>query len=189
MTNDEATPASALAEVIDEAQRMLQDALGRKLEFGLHVEKVPVWPNGLAYPAAVPIGSVAASAAYSVLDEATLRGVPQGEPPEIVWSEEERRSVNPRLGSGYEERYTYNTVEYFGGWTEDTLPPVLKRSIVRLAHALRREFDPDAPIPGASMVRVGDVQVNTRQSDSLGILDQYVPGMSKRLRGFYLGRL
>lgn len=193
---DDSTAASAIAEVLDSAEAMVQVYLGRYLPLDVYTERLKVWPSGFAYPAAVPVVSVPASANGELYDEATLWNVSPDDTPFTGFMYPDPgynmgHSLSGRAGSGYETHYAYGTVTYIGGWDSSTIPYTLMRYICLLAKSLLGGGNPfsGAAVGGAYMIRVGDVQVNYPPSEVGQMLNQYVPGMAGAIGGWRLGRL
>lgn len=196
VTGDTVTAASAVAENLSEAENLVEEALGRRLSYGTRTEKVLVWwREGLAYPAAVPIHSVAASSRAEVWDEATLHNVVSDDPGisgfQYNFPEDPGSRVwgHRGFGSGYEADLRYATVTYTGGWTLEDMPSTLKMAIAKLAQALLPVGDFSAAPAGATMVRVGDVQVNRPRDMVTGYINSLVPGLYSSIARFHLGRL
>jgi hypothetical protein len=65
----------------------------------------------------------------------------------------------------------------------------IRRAIVRLAKALPSQFAITGKPAGAKSVRVGDVGVSYDEKELAAEIDQYVPGLSKMIKGYRLDRL
>lgn len=195
-TGDQTTAASAVEEALEDAESITQHWLGRILQYGEHTERLKVWPReGFVYPAAVPVASVQASASYDVYDEASIRNVSPDDDvfPNFLRAnvmDDYNQGIGGNIGSGYETYYPYGTVTYHGGWTEETMPVILKRYICKVARALitgKPEGGPGAA--GATMLRVGDVQVSYPKETIAGMLNQFAPGMVAAIASLKLDRL
>lgn len=187
VTGDEATASALVQTRLDGAEDMLEDYLGRKFAFGEYTEYLRVWPAGLVYPAAVPVASVAASAGYEVFDTQALVGVDALAEPFIRWEDYEGTFLGERIGTDYEALFDRAYVTYEGGWTSDTMPYRLQNYICKLAKALDPALN-ERPA-GSRLVRVGDVQVSYDKAFIDGIIDQFLPGAGRGLKGYRLGRL
>lgn len=185
-----------MADALEDAESMTQHWLGRILEYGEYTERLKVWPReGFVYPAAVPVTSVQASASYEVYDDASIRGVTPDDDvfPNFLRADimdDYNRGIGGSIGSGYETYYPYGSVTYVGGWTEATMPVILARYICKVARALitgKPEGGPGAA--GATMLRVGDVQVSYPKETIAGMLNQFAPGMVAAVASLKLDRL
>jgi hypothetical protein len=192
---DTSTAASAIEEGLQDAQDLVRVYLGREIEYGMYTETIKCWPSGFGYPSAVPILSIPSSASYEIYDEACLYGLDPDDKPFVGFAglmhgDEGFRGIGGRIGSGYETHYPYTTVTVWGGWTESTIPPVLARYMCKLARALiTGKPEGGASMAGATMLRVGDVQVNYPKETIAGILNAFVPGMAAAIDNLRLGRL
>lgn len=196
IATDSSTATSAVAEALDSAEAMVQIYLGRYLANGIYTERLKVWPSGFAYPAAVPVTEISASANGEIYDDATLWNVSPDDTPFTGFMYPDPgytmgHSLVGRAGSGYETYYAYGTVQYTGGWDSTTMPYTLIRYICLLAKSLANGGQAlnGAAVGGAYMIRVGDVQVNYPPDQVGALLNQYVPGMAAAIRGWRLGRL
>lgn len=195
ITGDSVSAATAVEEKLADAESVVGQYLGRKLESAERTERIKCWPSGFGYPAAVPITSIPASASYEIYDEASLYGLDPDDRPFVGFAglmhgDDTNRGVGGRIGSGYETHYPYTTVVYTGGWTEATMPGILALYICKFARALiTGKPEGGAAMAGANMLRVGDVQVNYPKEFIAGMINQFVPGMTAAIDGWYLGRL
>jgi hypothetical protein len=192
VTGDNSSASATVQSWLDVAEDMVQETLGRYLEHGVYTERLKVWPTRFAYPAAVPVTSVSASADAELYDEASLYEVsPDGNTlVGMDWvANDHAYGAFPGqfIGNGYEPYYDYATVTYEGGWTSDTMPQKLQYWIAKLA----RSLDPAVTgrPAGSNLARVGDVQVGYDKGQIVGPLDQFVPGIHKAISGYHLGRL
>lgn len=195
VTGDTVTAVSAVEENLKESQLLVEEYLGRRLSYGTRTEKMLVWAgSGLAYPAAVPVHSVEVSSRAEVWDEATLHHAISDDPGisgfQYNFPEDPgNRAWGRGFGTGYEADYRYATITYTGGWTFEDMPTTLKVAIARLAQAMiPTDGMSDAP-PGATMVRVGDVQVSRPRGMVSGFINTLIPGMSQAIDRYHLGRL
>lgn len=195
VTGDTSTAASAVAEKLEDAERVVQQYLGRTLESGEYTETQKCWPSGFVYPSAIPITSIPASASYQIYDEACLYGCDPDDRPFVGFAglmigDGGYSGIGGRIGSGYETHYPWTTVIYTGGWTEATIPVILARYICRLTRALITGKPEGGPsVAGATMLRVGDVQVSYPKETIAGMINSFVPGMAIAIDGWWLGRL
>lgn len=191
VTGDYETAASAVEENLDAAQSMIQEYLQRTLPYGTYTERLQLWPNRHVYPSAVPVTEIPVSATYYIHDEATIHNASPEDSPNVDWPfvDVSTEPFGGWRGSGYDARYGYSTVTYTGGFTASTLPVTIRQAIVKLAHSLPLQYTSSVRPGGASSVGVGDVRMSWRAEDTASVLDQFVPGLSKLLKGYRLDRL
>lgn len=155
--------AAAAASIID-AQRLLEEMLGRGLELGERTERIKVFADGAMYPRVTPLVSVPDGA--EIEGGAVVGGAPSG-------SFLTRSAYTP----------THTTLTYTGGYdpAEDDLaaatyvPIEIQRAIAWAALALltdEAEFDVPA---GATSVSVGDVSIAWGPGGSPGRGDLVFP--------------
>ena len=185
-TGDETTASATVQSRLDMAEEMLEDHLGRTFAYGTYTEYLRVWPLGLVYPAAVPVESVSATGNYTRYDSQAIIGAEPEAEPYVRWEDVDGLQLGERIGNDYEANFDRAYVTYTGGWTDATIPTTLMLWISKLARAL----DPtvESRPPGANLVRVGDVQVSYDKNQISGPLDVYVAGLTKGVKGYYLGR-
>lgn len=141
-TSTDAAVTGALAE----AQRLVEEYLGRQLEEDERTEELMIGRAGVVYPSAVPIASV------SVPSGTTIRGhTIEGISPDEVFE------VWPG-GTA--------TVTYIGGFTYATLPASIRRRIAFEAYAILT-VDPSVPA-NARSVSVGDAAITYDTSSGAG---------------------
>jgi hypothetical protein len=187
LTGDEDTATVLVTAALEEAQRYIEEELQRPLEFGLRIEDLKVYPNGRVYPSATPLVATPSDAMYGIIDESSIY-YGWGRDPIINWGGLEWGA--DLFSSGWAPGQTMPVVEitYQGGFTDENLPVVLKRAIIRLAGALLKERSAkgrriQANIPaGATNVSVGDVSVSLAIPDA-GV-SALVPGLSQSIRKY-----
>lgn len=163
ITLDESTAEYLVTARVEDAQGMIQDALsGRLLEEAERTETLPISSDWRVFPHATPI-TLASSGATYVIDGSSLRNV----------------AVDAVNGWPLDCGRQYATVTYTGGWTQATVPSTLAYAIAQLAQALGR---PGALPAGATSVRLGDAGVTYGQA--LAGLDEYVPGLARKIRAY-----
>lgn len=188
-TGDSDSSDSAVVEKLAEAQDMVEEYLGRHLELGEYTESQTVSVLGLFYPAAIPVSSVSASSNANspdirMLDTTAIQYVNVDDSVFPVWAD------TPRRRGGYEATELYATVTYRGGWPQDALPETLGRYLARLARALiTGKPEGAAAMAGATTLKAGDVSVTYPAGSVEGMLNFFVPGMSRAIQGYRLGRL
>lgn len=144
ITGDTTSASAVVEDAIGDAQRALEERLGRPLEQAQRTERCRVFPDGRVYPRATPI--VAAQAGATIYGASISDGHVPGS------------FINPD---------THAQVTYTGGYdpTEtdlaavDYVPVELRRAVAWAAHSLIHGTVSAAPA-GAVSVSVGDVSVN-----------------------------
>ena len=188
LTGDTTTAVSAVEAAILDAEKAAREFLRRPLEFGTYTERLPVHAYGRAYPRAVPVVSVPASASYQVEDSRTLRSVStdalSGPLGLADWGEWEDAGG----ADGYRELYGLGTVTYTGGWTAADVPYKVERAIAFMAFgAASPGLSVTSMLPyGAGSVSLGDVSVGFPGGSGVPeeAVDELWAGASAALIGF-----
>lgn len=200
-TGDVASAAEEIEYYLADAIEIVEGYLGRTLTYGTYTERMKIWPRGFAYPAAVPVVSVASTGLTNgnarVYDDATL-WMMEADPVDawtpVDWDHFDHiHTFGEPVLMGYEVDRPYGTVTYTGGWTSDTLPALLRKYICRLVKGLVTGVPESGALPGgATSARVGDVQVSLPRPatpDAMAaFMDAYVPGMTMLLKRWKLSR-
>lgn len=159
------------------SEQKIQEYLGRYIAFGPYTEILEVSKYGRAYPAAVPVTEVAASADIEMIGDDCMQF-------SGFW---------PQYDFIYEREcsdYMTKTVAYSGGFTVETAPMALIEAICSLTYyKAHTEYNPSDPQAHATQVRVGDVALGFDARSRRESLDMMVPGMTDLIRGLHLGRL
>ena len=167
ITLDESTADYLVTARLEDAQELIEGALsGRLLEEAERVETLPISSDWRVFPHATPITAVPVDSVYAI-DGSSLVNV-AADASTLFWPH------------GWADcRRVYATVTYTGGWTQATVPAKLAYSIAQLAEALGR---PGALPVGARSVSLGDAAITYDRP--LEGLDEYVPGLARKLRGY-----
>lgn len=151
-TGDTTTATATVATALTDAQRLLEEYLGRPLEKATRTERVRIFTEQrgqVAYPQVTPLVSVSAPSGAEISGAAVLGATPASSPSFLA------------------DRPAYGEVTYVGGFdpAEDDLaavtyvPRTLLRAIARAAYGLLHPPATTAPV-GAQSVQVGDVSVS-----------------------------
>lgn len=172
LTCDDTTPNATVSARLELATGLVEEELDRRLQFQSYTEKLPLQPNWLVFPHAVPVSSVTTpSAAQPVYD-----GYALGTEAATLWWDPVFGPVDLWFIDPFTE------VTYTGGFTYATLPKGLRLIICDLALALgnRQPALTSAAVQSAS---VGDVSVSYGSGGTgTGSVDGILPGTSRRLR-------
>jgi hypothetical protein len=162
------------------AELKLQEYLGRYITRAEREEVLDLDKYGKAYPAAVPVTDISASATDRITmigDDCMLfdySGVDSFIVDRRVWGEGDHTE----------------TVVYTGGFTYDTAPQALIEAICALTYwKAHTKYNPGDQKANATQVRVGDVALGFDARAKRGGLDQMVPGLTVLVKGLHLGRL
>lgn len=167
VSGDTTTTGETLSDALDDALGLIQDEIGRVLNFGTYLETLKVYRNGSVYPSATPIDEVISP----VIDQVSIQGASiylgYWDPaPLISWT----GALPPQV-----------TVTYSGGYTADTIPTKLRNAIIRAAFNVCHP-SPLVGVPaGATNVHVGDVGYS---GTALRTLDPLDDGIRRDIRGF-----
>lgn len=144
ITGDQATAASAVSALIEDAEDLLEEALERGLASTERTEKLVPTRDGYLWPSCTPI---------TVATGWTIDG----------------HGLIGTFGPGWPDQTGRVEVTYTGGWVERTanageanaLPAYIERDIAYAAHALGHTSatDGSAYPAGATSVRLGDAAV------------------------------
>jgi hypothetical protein len=138
---DTTSTDEAITGALAEAQRLIEEYLGRQLEEAERTEELMIDRAGIVYPSAVPIASVSVPTGAEIRGH-TLRGL---SPDDLVtdW---------PAGGT--------TTVTYTGGFTYATLPSTIRRRIAFEAYDLLPASSVVVAVPaGAKSVSQGDASI------------------------------
>lgn len=164
---------------LDWAEKRLEEYLGRYIQHGQYTETLELNQFGKAYPAAVPVTEVAASAGVSMIGDDCMDFGPQWPEYDMIIERYNGHTV-----------YVTRTVVYSGGFTIVTLPESLREAICGLTFwKLHTKYDPSDPKGSATQIRVGDVALGFDRSTRGNKLEAMVPGITGMIKGLHLGRL
>jgi hypothetical protein len=173
-----ATPPLLVDNAILWAERKMQEYLGRYITHGTYEETLELDRYGKAYPAAVPVTSVSASADVTMIGDDCMYFGPQ-------WPEYDMLIERSTLLT-----YVTRTVSYTGGFTLDNAPTSLVDAICALVYyRIHHTYNPIDQQLFATQIRVGDVALGFDAKTRRKSLDAMVPGITDSVRGLHLGRL
>lgn len=147
ITGDTASATSAVDRALGEAQRLLEEYLGRGLESMERTERCRVFPDGRLYPRCTPITAVPSGSV--IYGAGIAAGGPTGTP---SW-------LTPD---------THTDLTYTGGYdpAEDDMaeatyvPVILQRAVAWAAKAILTPGDGLEIPAGATAITVGDVSIS-----------------------------
>jgi hypothetical protein len=172
------TPPIHLDACLAWGQNRIQEYLGRYLEWGTYTEILELDRYGKAYPAAIPVTEVSASADVTMIGDDCMYFGPQWPEYDMITE----RSYVP----GYDTR----TVTYSGGFTLANCPEAILDAICALAYwKAHTRFNPTNAQGMATQIRVGDVALGFDAKTRRTYLDSIVPGITDLISGYHLGRL
>jgi len=192
LTGDVSTAVTAVEAALVDSEREVARVLRRPLEYGVHTEQVTVHEHGRAYPRAVPVTSIPASATYIQEDTTTLHWVTRDDTSlSPVGPADFQEWGDSGWTSGYPSLYGLATIVYSGGWTLDDspagtrVPYPVERAIALVAKGMTTPggftVNQAANIQSAAL---GGVSVTYRDNESSGGLDDFWPGATKSIMGF-----
>ena len=167
ITADLSTSAPTVTAAIDDATSLVEDEIMRPLRSQSVTESLELWEDdqyaiGWVYPSVTPVTAVDANSEIYGISTSRIRITSFPVSPATQWP------TGPRFA----------TVTYTGGYDSTTCPPIIKRTIAKLAQALCAPTASGLPA-NATAARVGDVSV-TLASPGDGI-DSIIPGISSVL--------
>lgn len=185
LTGDSTTPSAQVEAAIPDAEREMVRILRRPLWLDTYTHALPVHAGGRAYPKAVPIATLPASATFQMEDPQTFRYVVRDSLTGPLGLGDVEEFLDGSSGAcGYPELYGLATVTYTGGWTEATMPMAVARGLARLVHAYATPTIATELIEGATSQSLGDASVSFKDPVSGDSVDRLSRNLEASLRGY-----
>lgn len=185
LTGDSTSASEDVEGWITDAEQAVSEFLRRPLELGEYTDTLTIDTDGRVYPKAVPLVSLPATATdagQSILDSRSV-GYLGG------WDLTIEHTIDLINQTGYLVQQPQIAVTYTGGWTADTAPFSVLRTIARAAYAVGHPVPLDSPlVGGATSLHVGDVSVTLKNPTGSGLgvseLESLAPGSELALSGW-----
>lgn len=185
LTGDSTTPSAQVESAIPDAEREMERILRRPLWLDTYTHALPVHEGGRAYPKAVPIASLPASATFQLEDATTFRYVVRDSVSGPIGPADIGEWFDGNAGAcAMPELFGLATVTYTGGWTETTMPMAVARGLARLVHAYANPTIQTELIEGATSQSLGDASVSFKNPVSGDAIARLTASLESSLRGY-----